>query len=159
MFERFSTTARRTVILAQEEARMLNHDYVGTEHLLLALVSDEGHASNVLEALGLTSETARTTVTEIIGVGLSAASGHIPFTPRARLILENSLRVALDYRDNYIGLEHILHALLADEESVAGQILVRSGVHQEAVRQRLMEIMTAPADASEKPEEPFALSA
>ena len=109
MFERFTDRARRVVVLAQEEARMLNHNYIGTEHILLGLIHEgEGVAAKSLESLGISLEGVRSQVEEIIGQGQQAPSGHIPFTPRAKKVLELSLREALQLGHNYIGTEHIL---------------------------------------------------
>jgi ATP-dependent Clp protease ATP-binding subunit ClpC len=100
MFERFNASARRTVVLAQEEARMLHHNYVGTEHLLLALTRDPGHAGQALTAVAVTRTDARDHVIEIIGAGLTKTNGHIPFTPRVKVVLENAIRIALGYADS-----------------------------------------------------------
>ena len=109
MFERFTDRARRVVVLAQEEARMLNHNYIGTEHILLGLIHEgEGVAAKALESLGISLEGVREQVEEIIGQGQTAPAGHIPFTPRAKKVLELSLREALQLGHNYIGTEHIL---------------------------------------------------
>ena len=109
MFERFTDRARRVVVLAQEEARLLNHSYIGTEHILLGLIHEgEGVAAKALESLGISLEAVRSQVEEIIGQGGSSPSGHIPFTPRAKKVLELSLREALQLGHNYIGTEHIL---------------------------------------------------
>ncbi|SRR5712692_4385510 len=108
MFERFTDRARRVVVLAQEEARMLNHNYIGTEHILLGLIHEgEGVAAKALESLGISLEAVRSQVEEIIGQGQAAPTGHIPFTPRAKKVLELSLREALQLGHNYIGTEHI----------------------------------------------------
>ena len=116
MFERFTDRARRVVVLAQEEARMLNHNYIGTEHILLGLISEgEGVAAKALESLGIALEGVRQQVEEIIGQGQQAPGGHIPFTPRAKKVLELSLREALQLGHNYIGTEHILLAVLAGD--------------------------------------------
>ena len=110
MFERFTDRARRVVVLAQEEARMLNHNYIGTEHILLGLIHEgEGVAAKALESLGISLEAVRQQVEEIIGQGQQAPSGHIPFTPRAKKVLELSLREALQLGHNYIGTEHNWH--------------------------------------------------
>ena len=109
MFERFTDRARRVVVLAQEEARMLNHNYIGTEHLLLGLVHEgEGIAARALESLGITLNSVREQVQDIIGPGANAPSGHIPFTPRAKKVLELSMREAIQLNHGYIGTEHIL---------------------------------------------------
>ena len=115
MFERFTDRARRVVVLAQEEARMLNHNYIGTEHILLGLIHEgEGVAAKALESLGISLEAVRQQVEEMIGQGQQAPSGHIPFTPRAKKVLELSLREALQLGHNYIGTEHILLGLIRD---------------------------------------------
>lgn len=127
MFERFTDRARRVVVLAQEEARMLNHNYIGTEHILLGLIHEgEGVAAKSLESLGISLEGVRSQVEEIIGQGQQAPSGHIPFTPRAKKVLELSLREALQLGHNYIGTEHLLLALLELEDGDGP--LHRSGV-------------------------------
>src|ERR1035438_636575 len=117
MFERFTDRARRVVVLAQEEARMLNHNYIGTEHLLLGLIHEgEGVAAKVLESMGISLEAVRQQVEEIVGRGKDAPSGHIPFTPRAKKVLELSLREAQILGHNYIGTEHILLGLIREGE-------------------------------------------
>src|ERR1700744_1396806 len=122
MFERFTDRARRVVVLAQEEARMLNHNYIGTEHILLGLIHEgEGVAAKALESLGISLEAVRQQVEEIIGQGQQAPSGHIPFTPRAKKVLELSLREALQLGHNYIGTEHILLGLIREGEGVAAE--------------------------------------
>ena len=128
MFERFTDRARRVVVLAQEEARLLDHNYIGTEHVLLGLIHEgEGVAAKALEELGISLEAVRREVEEIIGQGASAPSGHIPFTPRAKKVLELALREALQLGHNYIGTEHILLGLIREGEGVAAQVLVRLG--------------------------------
>ena len=120
MFERFTDRARRVVVLAQEEARLLNHSYIGTEHILLGLIHEgEGVAAKALESLNISLEAVRAQVEEIIGQGGSSPSGHIPFTPRAKKVLELSLREALQLGHNYIGTEHILLGLIREGEGVA----------------------------------------
>src|SRR5450759_4046772 len=128
MFERFTDRARQVVVLAQEEARMLNHNYIGTEHILLGLIH-EGHgvAAQVLESLGITEDKVRQQVEQIIGRGQQAPSGHIPFTPRAKKVLKLSLREALQLGHSYIGTEHILLGLIREGEGVAAQVLVNLG--------------------------------
>ena len=128
MFERFTDRARRVVVLAQEEARMLNHNYIGTEHILLGLIHEgEGVAAKALESLNISLEAVRQQVEEIIGQGQAAPTGHIPFTPRAKKVLELSLREALQLGHNYIGTEHILLGLIREGEGVAAQVLVKLG--------------------------------
>ncbi len=139
MFERFTDRARSVVVLAQEEARMLNHNYIGTEHLLLGLIREgEGVAAKALESLGISLEAVRQQVGEIIGQGQQAPSGHIPFTPRAKKVLELSLREALQLGHNYIGTEHILLGLIREGEGVAAQVLVRLGADLNRVRQQII---------------------
>jgi ATP-dependent Clp protease ATP-binding subunit ClpA len=129
MFERFTNQARRVVVLAQEEARRLNHNYIGTEHILLGLLGDGPDApiSRILAGFGVSLDRARDEVTAIIGPGKAAPSGHIPFTPRAKKVLELSLREALQLRSDYIGTEHILLGLLREGDGVAAQILRKHG--------------------------------
>ena len=142
MFERFTDRARRVVVLAQEEARMLNHDYIGTEHILLGLIHEgEGVAAKALESLGISLEAVRQQVEEIIGQGQQAPSGHIPFTPRAKKVLELSLREALQLGHNYIGTEHILLGLIREGEGVAAQVLVKLGADLNRVRQQVIQLV------------------
>jgi ATP-dependent Clp protease ATP-binding subunit ClpC len=139
MFERFTDRARRVVVLAQEESRLLDHNYIGTEHLLLGLIREaEGVAAQTLEALGISLEVVRARVEEIIGRGGSSPSGHIPFTPRAKKVLELSLREALQLGHNYIGTEHVLLGLIREGEGVAAQVLVQMGATLTAVRKRVL---------------------
>jgi ATP-dependent Clp protease ATP-binding subunit ClpC len=143
MFERFTDRARRVVVLAQEEARMLNHNYIGTEHILLGLIHEgEGVAAKGLEALGISLEGVRAQVEEIIGQGQQAPSGHIPFTPRAKKVLELSLREALQLGHNYIGTEHILLGLIREGEGVAAQVLVKLGADLNRVRQQVIQLLS-----------------
>ena len=136
MFERFTDRARRVVVLAQEEARMLNHNYIGTEHLLLGLVHEgEGIAARALESLGITLNSVREQVQDIIGPGANAPSGHIPFTPRAKKVLELSMREAIQLNHGYIGTEHILLGMVRASEGVASQVLSKVGVQGAEVRQ------------------------
>ncbi len=142
MFERFTDRARRVVVLAQEEARMLNHNYIGTEHILLGLIHEgEGVAAKALESLGISPEAVRSQVEEIIGQGQQAPSGHIPFTPRAKKVLELSLREALQLGHNYIGTEHILLGLIREGEGVAAQVLVKLGADLNKVRQQVIQLL------------------
>src|SRR5207253_7993692 len=142
MFERFTHRARRVVVLAQEEARMLNHNYIGTEHILLGLIHEgEGVAAKALESLGISLEGVRQQVEEIIGQGQQAPSGHIPFTPRAKKVLELSLREALQLGHNYIGTEHILLGLLREGEGVAAQVLMKIGLDMQKIRQTVLQAM------------------
>ncbi|MBM7774172.1 ATP-dependent Clp protease ATP-binding subunit ClpC [Actinokineospora baliensis] len=143
MFERFTDRARRVVVLAQEEARMLNHNYIGTEHILLGLIHEgEGVAAKALESLGIALEGVRQQVEEIIGQGQHAPSGHIPFTPRAKKVLELSLREALQLGHNYIGTEHILLGLIREGEGVAAQVLVKLGADLNRVRQQVLQLLS-----------------
>jgi ATP-dependent Clp protease ATP-binding subunit ClpC len=143
LFERFTDRARRVVVLAQEEARLLNHNYIGTEHILLGLIHEgEGVAAKALEQLGISLEAVRTQVEEIIGQGGSSPSGHIPFTPRAKKVLELSLREALQLGHNYIGTEHILLGLIREGEGVAAQVLVKLGADLSRVRQQVIQLLS-----------------
>jgi hypothetical protein len=142
MFERFTDRARRVVVLAQEEARHLNHNYIGTEHILLGLIHEsEGIAARALTALDISLEAVRGEVTEIVGRGAEQPSGHIPFTPRAKKVLELSLREALQFGHNYIGTEHILLGLIREGEGVAAQVLVKLGAGFGRVRQQVGQLL------------------
>ena len=135
MFERFTDRARRVVVLAQEEARMLNHNYIGTEHILLGLIHEgEGVAAKALESLGISLEAVRSQVEEIIGQGQAAPTGHIPFTPRAKKVLELSLREAVALRHNYIGTEHLLLGLVRVEDRVVADTLAAFGIERGPLR-------------------------
>ena len=150
MFERFTDRARRVVVLAQEEARLLNHNYIGTEHILLGLIHEgEGVAAKALESLGISLEAVRQQVEEIIGQGGSSPSGHIPFTPRAKKVLELSLREALQLGHNYIGTEHILLGLIREGEGVAAQVLVKLGADLSRVRQQVIQLLSGYAGSKE----------
>ncbi|MDE9364961.1 ATP-dependent Clp protease ATP-binding subunit [Luteipulveratus sp. YIM 133132] len=143
MFERFTDRARRVVVLAQEEARMLNHNYIGTEHILLGLIHEgEGVAAKALESLGISLESVREQVQEIIGQGQQTQSGHIPFTPRAKKVLELSLREGLQLGHSYIGTEHILLGLIREGEGVAAQVLVKLGADLSSVRQQVIQLLS-----------------
>src|SRR5574341_169152 len=143
MFERFTDRARRVVVLAQEEARMLNHNYIGTEHILLGLIHEgEGVAAKALESLNISLEGVRQQVEEIIGQGQQAPTGHIPFTPRAKKVLELSLREALQLGHNYIGTEHILLGLIREGEGVAAQVLQKLGADLNRVRQTVIQLLS-----------------
>src|SRR6056300_737106 len=143
MFERFTDRARRVVVLAQEEARRLNHNYIGTEHILLGLIQEgEGHAAKALEELSINIDSVRSEVVEIIGEGQQSPSGHIPFTPRAKKVLELSLREALQLGHNYIGTEHILLGLIREGEGVAAQVLVKLGADLSRVRQQVIQLLS-----------------
>ena len=148
MFERFTDRARRVVVLAQEQTRLLNHTHVGTEHLLLGLLSEgEGVAAQVLESLGISLDSARHKVEERVGRGESAPQGHIPLTPRAKKALELSLREALQLGHNYIGTEHLLLGLIREEEGVASQVLGELGADLGAVRQGVIEVLRSLREA------------
>jgi len=150
MFERFTDRARRVVVLAQEEARMLNHNYIGTEHILLGLIHEgEGVAAKALESLGISLDAVRQQVEEIIGQGQQAPSGHIPFTPRAKKVLELSLREALQLGHNYIGTEHILLGLIREGEGVAAQVLVKLGADLNKVRQQVIQLLNGYSQGKE----------
>src|SRR6266478_210080 len=158
MFERFTDRARRVVVLAQEEARLLNHNYIGTEHILLGLIGEgEGVAAKALESLGISLEAVRQQVGEIIGQGQQAPTGHIPFTSPAKEVLERSLREALQLGHNYIGTEHILLGLIGEGEGVAAQVLVKLGGDPGRVRQQVIQLLAGsqgkePAAAGAPPE-------
>src|SRR5271169_5795890 len=142
MFERFTDRARRVVVLAQEEARRLDHNYIGTEHLLLGLIREsEGVAAKALEALGISLDVVRQQVEEIIGQGQQEPSGHIPFTKRAKKALEMSLRESVQLGHNYIGTEHILLGLLREGDVVAAQVLVKLGADLNRVRQQVIQLL------------------
>ncbi len=141
MFERFTDRARNVVVLAQDEARLLNHNYIGTEHILLGLIHEgEGVAAKALDLLGISLAAVRQQVEEIIGRGQQAPSGHIPFTPRAKKVLELSLREALQLGHNYIGTEHILLGLIREGKGVAAQVLVKLGGNLDRVRQQVIAL-------------------
>ncbi|GAA5166967.1 ATP-dependent Clp protease ATP-binding subunit [Ornithinimicrobium tianjinense] len=143
MFERFTDRARRVVVLAQEEARLLNHNYIGTEHLLLGLIHEgEGVAAKALESLGISLDAVRQQVQEIIGQGQQSPTGHIPFTPRAKKVLELSLREGLQLGHNYIGTEHLLLGLIREGEGVAAQVLVKLGADLNRVRQQVIQLLS-----------------
>jgi ATP-dependent Clp protease ATP-binding subunit ClpC len=143
MFERFTDRARRVVVLAQEEAKMLNHNYIGTEHILLGLIHEgEGVAAKALESLEISLDAVREQVQDIIGQGQQQPTGHIPFTPRAKKVLELSLREALQLGHNYIGTEHILLGLIREGEGVAAQVLVKLGADLNRVRQQVIQLLS-----------------
>jgi len=149
MFERFTDRARRVVVLAQEEARLLNHNYIGTEHILLGLLHEgEGVAATALESLGISLPAVRAQVEEIIGQGQTPPTGHIPFTPRSKKVLELALREGLKLNHTYIGTEHILLGLVREGEGVAAQVLVKLGADLPSVRQQVIQVLagyTGPA--------------
>ncbi len=147
MFERFTDRARHVVVLAQAEARLLQHDYIGTEHLLLGLIQEgEGVAAQALTALGVQLEDVRGHVEAIIGTGKAMPTGHIPFTPRAKKVLELSLREALSLGHDYIGTEHILLGLLREGEGVAAQVLEKLGVTLAVARQEVVGLLAGHAE-------------
>jgi ATP-dependent Clp protease ATP-binding subunit ClpC len=155
VFERFTDTARRVIVLAQEEARMLRHDYIGTEHILLGLIREEGCvASRSLVAAGLSLSLIREEVIRVVGQGTKAPTEHIPFTPRAKKVLELSLREALQLGHNYIGTEHILLGLIREGEGVAAQVIQKLGADLNQVRRIVTELLAdhagpAPEEAAE----------
>ena len=143
MFERFTDRARRVVVLAQDEARSLNHNYIGTEHLLLGLITEgEGVAAKALESLDINKDAVRAAVIDIIGEGEKPVEGHIPFTPRAKRVFELSLREALQLGHNYIGTEHLLLGLLKEGEGVAAQVLTKQGADLAQVRQTVIQMLS-----------------
>ena len=150
MFQRFTDRARRVVVLAQEEARMLGHTHIGTEHILLGLIHEgEGVAARALDSLGISLGAVRQQVEEVIGRGQEApSSGHIPFTPRAKKVLELSLREAMQLGHNYIGTEHILLGLIREGEGVAAQVLVGLGADLNRVRQTVIQLLHGHAPES-----------
>ncbi|GAB3652186.1 hypothetical protein GCM10027589_09470 [Actinocorallia lasiicapitis] len=140
MFERFTDRARRVVVLAQEEARILNHNYIGTEHLLLGLLHiEDDPVAEILTELGCGLVAARDDIERILGEGADEPSGHIPFTPRAKKVLELSLRESLTMGDSFIGTEHILLGLVKEGEGVANQVFVELGVSTEVLVSRVLE--------------------
>jgi ATP-dependent Clp protease ATP-binding subunit ClpA len=141
MLERFTDQARRVVVLAEEEARMLNHNWIGTEHILLGLIrEDDGVAAKALESLGISLQPVRAQVEEVIGHGQQVPSEVIPFTPRSKKVLELSLRESLQLRHNYIGTEHILLGLIREGDGVAAQVLVKLGADLNRVRQQVIQL-------------------
>ncbi|MDA8038766.1 MAG: ATP-dependent Clp protease ATP-binding subunit, partial [Actinomycetota bacterium] len=143
MFERFTDRARRVLVLAQEEARLLNHSFIGTEHILLGLIHEgEGLAAKALESLGISLEAVREKVEETIGPAGSAPTGSPPFTPRAKKVLELSLREALQLGHNYIGTEHMLLGLVREGEGVAAQVLISLGADLSRVRQTVIQLLS-----------------
>jgi ATP-dependent Clp protease ATP-binding subunit ClpA len=142
MFERFTQRARQVIVLAQEEARLLKHNYIGTEHLLLGMLSEAGGVgARALDAAGLTLAEARKQVEESVGRGKAKPSGHIPFTPRAKKVLELSLREALSLGHNYIGTEHLLLGLIREGEGLGGQVIFRAGIDFDALRQAVIALV------------------
>jgi ATP-dependent Clp protease ATP-binding subunit ClpC len=149
MFERFTDQARLVVVLAQEESRMFNHNYIGSEHILLGLIREgKGVAAKALESFGISLDAVREQVQEVMGQGQhaqlfqQAPSGHISFTPRAEKVLELSLREALQLGHNYIGTEHILLGLISEGESTAAQVLIKSGAGLNRVRSQVIQLVS-----------------
>ncbi|HSH62335.1 MAG TPA: Clp protease N-terminal domain-containing protein [Acidimicrobiales bacterium] len=143
MFERFTDRARRVLVLAQEEARLLNHNFIGSEHILLGLISEgEGVAAQALGSMGIALESVRTSVGEIVRPGASSTAASPPFTPRAKKVLELSLREAMQLGHNYIGTEHMLLGLVREGEGVAAQVLTTLGADTSRVRQRVIEVLS-----------------
>jgi ATP-dependent Clp protease ATP-binding subunit ClpA len=156
MFERFTDRARRVVVLAQEEARMLNHDYIGTEHILLGLLREnEGVAARVLTGLGLSLRDLRKRVRDIIGEGSKVPTGHVAFTPRSKMVLELALREAVQLGQNYIGTEHILLGLIREKEGVAAQVFQQMGLDLARARAEVIRVlgMIHPGAVREAPPE------
>ena len=152
MFERFTDRARRVVVLAQDEAKMLNHNYIGTEHILLGLIHEgEGVAAKALEQMGISLEAVREQVEEVIGHGQAQPSGHIPFTPRAKKVLELSLREALQMNHSYIGTEHILLGLIREGEGVAASVLIKLGADLNRVRNTVLQLLSGYQGGGEGP--------
>src|ERR1700735_1369715 len=157
MFERFTARARSVVVLAQEESRRLGHNHIGTEHLLLGLLAErEGVAARALESLGVTLDAARQQVREIVGPDSEAARGHIPFTPRAKKILELSLREALSLGSEVISTEHLLLGLIDEGDGVGAQILERLGAQNTKVRKAVIGLASAEPEAEAEAAEPQA---
>ena len=154
MFERFTDRARRVIVLAQEEARLLNHNYIGTEHILLGLAHEgQGVAAKALESLGIQLQALRSQVEQVIGQGQRAPTGHIPFTPRAKKVLELSLRESQQLGHNYIGTEHLLLGLIREGEGVAAQVLVKLGADLSRVRQQVIQLLSGYAGGKEAAEQ------
>src|SRR5687768_12994068 len=150
LFERFTDRARRVLVLAQEEARLLNHNFIGTEHILLGLIHEgEGVAAKALESLGISLEAVREKVEETIGPAGSSTTGSPPFTPRAKKVLELSLREALQLGHNYIGTVHMLLGLVREGEGVAAQVLVDLGADLSRVRQQGVRLLWGCAGGKE----------
>lgn len=146
MFERFTDSARRVIVLAQDEARMLNHNWIGTEHILLGLIREkEGAAAQTLESFGVPIEAVRERVNEMVGPGSVVVAGHIPFTPRAKKVLELSLREAQQLGDTYIGTEHLLLGLIREGEGLGAQVLQGLDADLSLVRSRVIEMATGEA--------------
>jgi ATP-dependent Clp protease ATP-binding subunit ClpA len=142
MFQRFTDRARRVVVLAQEEASRLDHNYIGTEHILLGLIREgEGVAAEALKSLRISLDAVRQQVEEIIGRGQQKPYGHIPFTPRAKKVLELSLRESKELGHSYVGTEHLLLGLIREGDGVAGQVLVRLGANLNRVRPQVIQLL------------------
>ena len=160
MFERFTDRARRVIVVAQEEARRLNHNYIGTEHLVLGLLHDgDGVACKALESLGVSLEAVRQRVHEIIGMGQTPPTGHIPFTPRLKKVLEFALREATQLGHNYIGTEHLLLGVIREGEGVGAQVLVQVGADLNKARQRVIGLLSGHTTGTSPPYEPISVSA
>ena len=164
MFERFTDRARRVIVLAQEEARELNHNYIGTEHILLGLIHEgEGVAAKALESMGINLEDVRREVIDIIGHGTQPVTGHIPFTPRAKKVLELSLREGLQMGHKYIGTEFLLLGLIREGEGVAAQVLIKLGADLPRVRQQVIQLLSGyeggEGQNPEAPQQPAGASA
>jgi ATP-dependent Clp protease ATP-binding subunit ClpA len=152
LFERFTERSRQVVVLAQDEARALKHNYIGTEHLLLGLLrEDKGLAARVLESLDITVEEVRAQVERVVGRGDEPLTGQIPFTPRAKKVLELALREALVLGHNYIGTEHILLGIIRENEGVAARILLDFNADPEKVRDAVIRIVSEPSGSSKEP--------
>jgi ATP-dependent Clp protease ATP-binding subunit ClpC len=160
VFERFTERSRRVVVLAQEEARLLDHNHIGTEHILLGLLHEgEGVAGRVLTDLGVSLSEARDRVLDVIGRGpAEQPQGHIPFTPRAKKVLELALREALELKQSYIGTEHILLGLVREEDSLGAQVLAGLGVPLASVRRKVVELAGTDPPAQGDPAGPFAVT-
>jgi ATP-dependent Clp protease ATP-binding subunit ClpC len=145
VFERFTERSRQVVVLAQDEARRLKHNYIGTEHILLGLLrEEEGLAARVLESVNVTADQVRGEVARIVGEGDEVTTGQIPFTPRTKKVLELSLREALGLGHNYIGTEHILLGIVRENEGVAARILLDSGADAEKIRNEVIRMLSSP---------------
>jgi ATP-dependent Clp protease ATP-binding subunit ClpC len=154
VFERFTDDARRVVVIAQEEARLLQHDYIGTEHILLGLIREgESAGARALASLGVSLPAARSEVERMIGQRESPPTGHIPFTPRAKKVLELSLREALALGHNYIGGEHILLGLIREGEGIAAQVLVKLGADLQSTREKVLQVVGDPTATVETGEQ------
>jgi ATP-dependent Clp protease ATP-binding subunit ClpC len=151
VFERFTEQARQVVVRAQDEAQELRHNYIGTEHLLLGVLQTDDGAGRVLLSLGVTADRARADVARIVGEGDKPISGQIPFTPRAKKVLELSLREARALAHDYIGPEHILLGLVREDEGIASQILRERGANADRVRDAVADALSVPRGALDAP--------